>query len=374
MEDTKHRKKEKPTSSRQIFCLSGPLHLTSVDWNNFHDRRSVAASLVQGVYILERDRQQNHQDPLAHAPPWWDFFNFHLVRILVDDVDNSIFGAIYEYKFSHFNHNYSAQNSPHYVIAFQGTITKSNTRSRDLKLDFLCVRNRLHESSRFQLAMQTVESIFVVAGNSRIWLTGHSLGSAISLLIGKNMTKMGYNVEAYLSNSPFLSAPVEGIKNEKLKHGIHFTSSVVKAGLAVAVKGRNHRPDKDDPFSSLSSWKPYLFVNPADFVCSGYIGYFEHRKTMEKIGAGKIEKIATQNSMGNLLSSSEQRDFESLHLIPSAYLTINLRHSPNFKHAHGIHQWWDQFFISLSELHEYDPYVADEKLLLRTLHDKKLHP
>ncbi|KAK9045153.1 hypothetical protein V6N11_059042 [Hibiscus sabdariffa] len=366
MEDMKQRKKEeKPTSSRQIFCLSGPLHLTSVDWNNFHDRRSVAASLVQGVYILERDRQENRTDPVAHAPPWWEFFNFQLVHILVDDVDNSIFGAIYEFKFSNFNHNHSAQKSPHYVVAFRGTINKSNTRSRDLKLDFLCVRNRLHESSRFQQAMQAVESIFAVAENSRIWLTGHSLGSAISLLVGKNMTKMGYNVEAYLFNPPFLSAPVEGIKSEKLKHGIRFTSSVVKAGLAAAVKGlnhnhnkhNNHRPEKDESFSSLSGWKPYLFVNPADLISSGYIGYFEHRKKMEEIGAGKIEKIATQNSMGSLLSSSEQRDIEPLHLIPSAYLTINMRHSPNFKHAHGIHQWWDPSFFGLSELHEYNPYV-----------------
>ncbi|KAE8681394.1 GDSL esterase/lipase [Hibiscus syriacus] len=359
MDDKKQRKKEKPTSSRQIFCLSGPLHLTSVDWNNFHDRRTVAASLVQGVYILERDRQENRIDPLAHAPPWWEFFNFQLVHILVDDVDNSIFGAIYEIKFSDFNHNHSAQDYPHYVIAFRGTINKSNTRSRDLKLDFLCARNRLHESSRFQQAMQAVEGIFVVAGNSRIWLTGHSLGSAISLLIGKNMTKMGYNVEAYLFNPPFLSAHIEGIKSEKLKHGIRFTNSVVKAGIAVAIKGRNHRHGNDDPFSLLSAWKPYLFVNPADLICSGYIGYFEHRKHMEEIGAGNIEKIATQNSIVSLLSCSEKRDLEPLHLIPSAHLTINLRHSPNFKHAHGIHQWWDNGFIGLSELHEYNPYVEE---------------
>ncbi|MBA0781018.1 hypothetical protein Gotri_001980 [Gossypium trilobum] len=300
----KQRKKEKPASSRQIFCLSGPLHLTSVDWDNFHDRRSVAASLVQGVYILERDRQENRKDPLAHAPAWWEFFNFQLFHILVDDVDNSIFGAIFQSKPCNFTYNHSSQSSPHYVIAFRGTINTSNTRSRDLKLDFLCVRNRLHESSRFQQAMQAAESLFSVYRNSSIWLTGHSLGSAISLLIGKNMTKMGYNVEAYLFNPPFLSAPVEGIKSERLKHGIRFTSSVVKAGLAFAVKGR---------------------------------------------------------------SGLQRSESEPLHLIPSAHLTINLRHSPDFKHAHGIHQWWDNGFIGLSELHEYRPFVTDEKSIAASL-------
>ncbi|MBA0571501.1 hypothetical protein Golob_001888, partial [Gossypium lobatum] len=328
--------------------------------DNFHDRRSVAASLVQGVYILERDRQENRKDPLAHAPAWWEFFNFQLFHILVDDVDNSIFGAIFQSKPCNFTYNHSSQSSPHYVIAFRGTINTSNTRSRDLKLDFLCVRNRLHESSRFQQAMQAAESLFSVYRNSSIWLTGHSLGSAISLLIGKNMTKMGYNVDAYLFNPPFLSAPVEGIKSERLKHGIRFTSSVVKAGLAFAVKGRNLRHEQNDPFTSLSSWRPYLFVNPSDLICSGYIGYFEHRKKMEEIGAGKIERVATQ--VGSLLSGSglQRSESEPLHLIPSAYLTINLRHSPDFKHAHGIHQWWDNGFIGLSELHEYRPFVTDE--------------
>ncbi|PPD79064.1 hypothetical protein GOBAR_DD24005 [Gossypium barbadense] len=333
----KQRKKEKPASSRQIFCLSGPLHLTSVDWDNFHDRRSVAASLVQGVYILERDRQENRKDPLAHAPAWWEFFNFQLFHILVDDVDNSIFGAIF-------------QSKPCLVI--------SSWTSSVSAIDFM-------KALVLQQAMQAAESLFSVYRNSSIWLTGHSLGSAISLLIGKNMTKMGYNVEAYLFNPPFLSAPVEGIKSERLKHGIRFTSSVVKAGLAFAVKGRNLRHEQNDPFTSLSSWRPYLFVNPSDLICSGYIGYFEHRKKMEEIGAGKIERVATQ--VGSLLSGSglQRSESEPLHLIPSAHLTINLRHSPDFKHAHGIHQWWDNGFIGLSELHEYRPFVTDEKYLLR---------
>ncbi|KAF9598270.1 hypothetical protein IFM89_026101, partial [Coptis chinensis] len=34
---------------------------------NEHHRRSVAASLVQGVYVLERDRQENRQGPYALA-------------------------------------------------------------------------------------------------------------------------------------------------------------------------------------------------------------------------------------------------------------------------------------------------------------------
>ncbi|KAE8733868.1 GDSL esterase/lipase [Hibiscus syriacus] len=328
MEENKVKRQEKPASERQVFFLSGPTHLTAVDWNNFNHRRSVAASLVQGVYILEHDRQQNRQDSQALAPPWWDSFDFRLIRPLVDDVDNSIFGAIYELKPFTSKCNYSAQNAPDYVIAFRGTINKSDTMSRDLKLDIRCVRNRLHESSRYQLAMQAVHSIIDVAGTSRVWLAGHSLGSAISLLVGKNVTKMGYSVEAYLFNPPF-SASIQIIKEGKLKDGIRITTSLVKAGLAAA-KGHHRSLRPDGPFTLLSKWVPYLFVNPADPICSGYIGYFEHRKKMEEIQAGKIERIATLNS---LLKS----DSEPLHLILSANLTINLSKSPDFKRAHGIH-------------------------------------
>ncbi|KAK8569607.1 hypothetical protein V6N13_046656 [Hibiscus sabdariffa] len=344
MEEYTVKKQENSASERQIFCLSGPSHLTAVDWNNFNHRRSVAASLVQGVYILERDRQQNRRDAEAHAPAWWDSFGFRLIRPLVDDVDNSIFGAIYEFKSFTSEFNRSAQNAPDYVVAFRGTINKSNTMSRDLKLDIRCVRNRLHETSRFQLAMQAVQSIIDVAGTSRIWLAGHSLGSAISLLVGKNVTKMGYSVEAYLFNPPF-SASIEMIKDGKLKDGIRITTSIVKAGLAAA-KGHHRSPQPDDPFMLLSKWVPNLLVNPADPICSGYIGYFEHRKKMEESRAGKFERIATLNSL--LKSNSEP-----LHLLLSANLTINSSKSPDFKRAHGIHQWWDPTFDGRSELHEY---------------------
>ncbi|KAA8520958.1 hypothetical protein F0562_011631 [Nyssa sinensis] len=66
-------------SERENFNQSGPLHLINVDWRNEDHRRSIAASLVQGVYVLERDRQENRQGSQALAPPWWEFFHFRLL-------------------------------------------------------------------------------------------------------------------------------------------------------------------------------------------------------------------------------------------------------------------------------------------------------
>lgn len=285
--------------------------------------------MVKGVYVLERDRQQGRQGPQAHAPPWWEFFHFQLNHVLIDDVDGSNFGAIYEFK----NFAYpSAQNAPRYVIALRGTIKTRGSIIRDLKLDLLCLCNKIHESSRFQLAMQALQNMVALAGAANVWLAGHSLGSAIALVGGKNMAKMGILIESYLFNPPFLSSPIERIKNQKLKRGI----SMVKAGLAVALKGHQPRPQQEDSFVALPPWLPYLFVNPADPICSEYIGHFGEKNKVEGIGTGKSVQIS-----------------EALHLIPSAYLTVNLSDSPSFKQAHGIHQWWNPIYRFQRELHNH---------------------
>ncbi|KAJ0044702.1 hypothetical protein Pint_05029 [Pistacia integerrima] len=303
MEERETGKQEAVASVREIFGLSGPLYLTAVDWENSHHRRSVAASLVQGVYILERDRQQERQGHQSHASPWWNFFHFQLISPLIDDVDFSIFGAIYEYNSSVCEHN-----APKYVIAFRGTLNKPDSRLRDLKLDIQAIRSKLHQSTRFQLAMQAIQDLVAVVGTTNIC-------------------------------------------NPKVKHGIRIARSVVRAGIAVAVKGQHHSSKKDDSFFVLSDWVPYLFVNPTDHICSEYIGYFEHRKKMKEVGATKIERLATQNSIGNMIFGVCVRDCEPLHLPPSAYLTINMSQTPDFKRAHGIHQWWDPSFDGQSELH-----------------------
>lgn len=340
-------------SEREDFCLSGPLHLTSVDWENAHYRRSIAASLVQGVYILERDRQEKRQGPQALAPPWWEFFHFQLLRHLVDDADSSIFGAVYGFKPPASYCNHSLDGSPRYVIALRGTLTKPDSLSRDLQLDLHFIRNGLHQTSRFEIAMQAIRNTVAAVGESNVWLAGHSLGSALAMLAGKTMAKTGIFLESFLFNPPFLSAPIERIKDKRLKHGIRIAGSVITAGLTLAMKGNHQRNGSEDPFAALSAWFPSLFVNPADNICSEYIGYFDHRKKMKEIGAGGIERLATQNSIGGLLMSAMGNNSEPPHLIPSATLIINLTPSPDFKHAHGIHQWWQPDLQLQPKLYKY---------------------
>ena len=318
-------------------------------------QRSVAASLVHGVYVLEEDRQNRREGSNALAPPWWRFFHFHLFRTLVDDVDSSIFGAIYEFKppTSICNDTLSCR-SPCYVIAIRGTIAKAHSVSRDIELDIHFLRNRLHQTSRSEIAMQAVRNMVATVSASNIWLAGHSLGSAMAMLIGKTMAKTGVFIQSFLFNPPYVSAQIERIKNEKLKHRLRFAGSIVTAGVTIARKVKQKKSLAFDPFAALSAWVPCLFVNPFDPICSEYIAYFEHRTKMEEIGAGSIEKLASQTSLGCVLKRALGKESEEpLHLIPSASLTVNHTPSRDFREAHSIDKWWKPDLQLESKLYQY---------------------
>ncbi|KAI3940091.1 hypothetical protein MKW92_040058 [Papaver armeniacum] len=203
------------------------------------------------------------------------------------------------------------------------------------------------------LAAQTMVS---AVGASNVWLAGHSLGSSIAMLVGKNMAKMGNYLESYLFNTPFIAAPIEKIPSEKVKRGARFAGSLVKAGLTVAMKGYKENRSPDDPFTALSAWVPKLFVNPADLICSEYIGYFEHRDRMEYLGVSGIERLATQTSVTGLLKSAIGREPEVIHVVPSANLTINRSPSwelPTFMQAHGLQQWLRDDLLLQSKIYQY---------------------
>ncbi|XP_024170579.1 GDSL esterase/lipase At4g10955 isoform X1 [Rosa chinensis] len=351
-------------SDKHLFYVSGPTHLTSIDWKNSDHQRSVAASLVKGVKVLELDRQEKREGPEALAPPWWEFFHFKLLRPLVDDAScGSIFGAIYEFKpphappFSSLGTEHSLledENSPHYVIAFRGTLTAYDLVSRDLNLSLKLIKNGLHKTSRFKTAMQAIQATVGEAGDSSsVWLAGHSMGSVLAMLAGKTMAKDGILLKSFLFNQPFVFvAPMERIKHENIKLGIRFARSVFTAGLAKAVNPT--WSEHEDPFFGLYEWVPSVFVNQGDDFCSGYIGYFEHRKKMVEIGAGGIERLATQNSIGSLLRYAIGKETEPpMHLIPCANLSVNLTPSRNFKEAHGIRQWWLENQHLQSETYRY---------------------
>ncbi|GAB4826221.1 hypothetical protein Ancab_009086 [Ancistrocladus abbreviatus] len=273
----------------ESFGSSGPVDLTYVDWRLVPHRRIVAASLIQGVYFLELDRHQGCQGSKVHGPVWWKSFHFNLIDMLIDKVDSSIFGAIYESNGCDQTHNV-----PRYVIALRGTIMKLGTWSRDMKLNLQFILNRVSWNSRYHIALETVQNMVVSAGPGAISLVGHSQGSAIALQIGRDLAKEGFYIDTCLFNPPYASLPIEKLKDESLKNGIRITKSIVAAGLTIAVRNIAERPSQQEheTFLRLSSWTPYLFVNPKDPISLEYIGYFEHEEKMIAMGLGRIERLA----------------------------------------------------------------------------------
>ncbi|KAK1364624.1 Fungal lipase-like domain containing protein [Heracleum sosnowskyi] len=330
---------------RQLeFKHSGPTLLTATNWNNIQHRRSIAACLVQGVYILEEDRQDHRTLHHALAPPWWNSFNFELLpQVLIDDSDSSIFGAIYKFE-SPLN------TSCKYVVAFRGTLIKWGTVKQDitLNLHYIFSQHKLPNSSRFAKALIAVKTLVDDAGAANVWLAGHSLGSLIALLVGRNMVKMGFLVETYLFNPPFasLSRLVERIiKKQISKFMARIIGDVIRAGILSLGQASQ----VDNPFIKLASWTPHLFVNPDDLICSHYIPYFEQRKTMVSIGASTIGKMGTQISVTSIITSLSLAT-EPYHLLPTAYLVTNLAKNLTNKEVHGLAQWWSDSFIGEPEL------------------------
>nr|DAD44556.1 TPA_asm: hypothetical protein HUJ06_002786 [Nelumbo nucifera] len=184
------------------------------------------------------------------APTWWEFFHFQLICPLVDN-------------FCYCGH--STQGSPRFVVAFRGTITKPESFLQDLSLDLHFIQKELHCTSRFQTAMEVVQDT----------ITGHLLGSVVAMLAGKNMAKIGTFLKSFLINPPFFYVPIQ----------ILFTLpffSLITAGRSMTVKGYNQNSPSEDPFLTLSTWVAYLFLNPADDICSEYVQYFEH--TLQRTG------------------------------------------------------------------------------------------
>ncbi|XVE89933.1 hypothetical protein DITRI_Ditri20bG0036000 [Diplodiscus trichospermus] len=347
-------------SGNEYFRTSGPSHLRSVDWNNAFHRRSVAASLVKGVYELEGDRQAGRQGSQSLAPPWWEFFHFELIYQLVDDDDDSIFGAIFRYNPPAYSYHRTIDRSPPYVIAFRGTLMKSGSFARDLDLDIQIIKNGLHQTSRFATAMKAAQAVVTAVGPSNLWLAGHSLGAAMAMLTGKTMAKAGKFLEAFLFNPPHVSPPVNHIvKDKKVRHGLRFAGTIIKAGLAFAAAGDDQKKgiEYEDSLAAISGWIPRLFVNQADPICSEYIGYFEHRKKLQDIGATSIARLTSQFSLGNMFMSAAGikgvENSEPLHLLPSANLTVNLSPSEDFLEAHELCQWWRQDLNLKCSVYEY---------------------
>ncbi|RVW41253.1 GDSL esterase/lipase [Vitis vinifera] len=170
------------------FDRTGPKQLAVVDWRNNHDCRAVAARLV---------RKHTSQNAIARNPKI-PMFGFPLAVL---------------FTFEHTDPNNLPECAPKCVIAFRGTILKPSSAEQDMKLNIKLLTAELRkDNSRFKPALDAVKEVVQEAEPANIWLAGHSLGSAIAMLVGKSMAEeQGKYLKTFLFNPPFLRLPSQGI-------------------------------------------------------------------------------------------------------------------------------------------------------------------
>ncbi|KAJ4834878.1 hypothetical protein Tsubulata_031992 [Turnera subulata] len=205
-------------------------------------KRTVYACFIQGVYLLELDRQEKRTAENALAPNWWIRFKYKLAQTLIDERDGSTFGAVLEWDRCAALADMilvRPTGAPKAVLALRGTLLKSPTIRRDIEDDlrFLAWES-LKGSVRFKVALDALKSAAQTYGSSNVCIAGHSLGAGFALQVGKALAKDWIFVEAHLFNLPSISIAMS-LRNMGGKAGFVWNS--VKSMLPSGGEAESRR-------------------------------------------------------------------------------------------------------------------------------------
>ncbi|CAH9143201.1 unnamed protein product [Cuscuta epithymum] len=313
--------KDQSDSHPYAFQASGPRNLSSPNWRdlinsswkNENYRRTVMACLVQSVYLLELDRQENRKAGNALAPKWWSPFNYRLGETLRDERDGSIFGAVLKWDRAAALSDLipiRPSGAPSAVLALRGTLLKTPTMRRDIQDDlrYLALES-LKGSVRFSVAQKALKALAAKYGSKNVCISGHSLGAGFALQVGKALAKQGIYVEAHLFNPPSVSLAMY-LRNIGEKVWLVWRKFV----KSVAAP----------PFSSslqigMGQWVPHLYINNSDYICCYYID-----SSSSSSGGDGDEETRARNSPA---------------VAAKLFLSAS-KGKQKFLEAHGLEQWW----------------------------------
>ncbi|KAF3793925.1 GDSL esterase/lipase [Nymphaea thermarum] len=336
------------------FHVSGPRNLSSPNWrdlfcSNPNYRRTVVACFIQAVYLLELDRQENRNVSNALAPKWWKPFKYRETETLVDDIDGSIFGAIFQWDRAAALSDFilmRPSGAPQAVLALRGTILNRPTIRRDLADDLRFLTwESLKGSVRFRTTLEALKSAADKFGSSNICIAGHSLGAGFALQVGKALAKEGVYVETHLFNPPSVSIAT-GFRSiaeiaENLWRSIKDRMNTARAILPVncAVQPIDeHEDDKNNDSGAkackqLNKWIPHLYVNKSDYICCYY--------------SSLADAVQGQNGEDVVLEKAKGKEQKQM----AAKLFVMSKGPQKFLEAHGLEQWWSHD-LDLQEAHQ----------------------
>ncbi|KAJ1379672.1 Alpha/Beta hydrolase fold [Sesbania bispinosa] len=321
--------------------------LFSSSWKDTDYKVTAIASLIQAVYFLELDRQENRTKEDALAPKYWIPFKYKLTQVLIDERDGSILVfAIFEWdRFAALAdlRPFRPSGAPRVVLALRGTLIRYPTVRRDFEDDFRFVAwDNLKGSVRFKVALDAVKSVSDTYGSSNVCIAGHSLGAGFGLQVGKELEKEGINVEAHLFNPPAVSLAISlGNVGEMVECLWNRIKSVFPSGSEAQV---SYDGDKNysirlkrliprlsqlmDGGFGRGKWVPHLYVNNNDWISFFYI----HTD-------GTRENITDMENMGHTKEKN------------AAKLYVVSKENQKFLEAHSLKQWWSNDVQLQQDIH-----------------------
>lgn len=322
------------------FHVYGPRHLSSPSWwdllrSSWKDpsyRRMVIACFIQGVYLLELDRQDKRDERTALAPQWWRHFVYRLSQTLVDERDGSIYGAVLEWDRRALLAGYAPfrpAGAPAAVVALRGTLLSGATFRRDVVDDLRFLAwDSLKGSVRFAGALAALRSAARRHGTGNVCVGGHSLGAGFALQVGKALAKEGVFVECHVFNPPSVSlaTSLRGFAETAGEMWGYVRAWLPYVGSAAAADAGGEAKEVSLGRAGTAKWLPHLYINTNDYICCYYTDTAAGTATVTARGGSGGSKVAGGD--GGIGKPGLAR-----------MLTVS-KGPTKFLDAHGLQQWW----------------------------------
>ncbi|KAE8684652.1 golgi transport complex family protein [Hibiscus syriacus] len=273
VEEQEEKDKEKEEAHPYAFHVSGPRNVARPNWRD----------LINSSWSTENRTYEN-----ALAPKWWMTFKYKLTDTLIDERDESIFGAVLEWDQSAALADFvliRPSGAPKAVLVLRGTLLKGPTIRRDIEDDlrFLAWES-LKGSVRFRGAFEALKAVAERYGSSNVCIAGHSLGAGFALQVGKALAKEGIYVDAHLFNPPSISLAMS-LRNIGEKAGSAWKRLKSMLPSSSEPQASSDEGIEDNPLGlknwlghiygdkasvGLKQWVPHLYVNNSDYICCYY--------------------------------------------------------------------------------------------------------